>query len=61
MIFKNIPIGTELMFNGHFAVKVKQDQIQIPRLGVDGFFHIGENQNIETLKELEAKNDYPEN
>ena len=53
MVFKNIPINTEVLFNGHFAIKVKPNCIHIPRLGVNGFLHISEDEDLEVIDEKE--------
>lgn len=49
--FSEIDIGTPVLFNGHYARKTKSNEIQVPRLGVDGFFYISEDQEIEVIEE----------
>lgn len=49
MKFSEIPIGTFVMFNGQYAVKIKKDCIQIPKLGVDGFHHITNDEQVEII------------
>lgn len=56
MKFSEIPIGTFVMFNGQYAVKIKKDCIQIPKLGVDGFHHITDDEQVEVIVEGENGN-----
>lgn len=52
--FSDIPIGTFVMFNGQYAVKIKKDCIQIPKLGVDGFHHIQNDEQVEIIEEVNS-------
>ena len=56
MKFSEIPVGTFVMFNGQYAVKIKKDCIQIPKLGVDGFHHITDDEQVEIIVEGENGN-----
>lgn len=56
MKFSEIPVGTFVMFNGQYAVKIKKDCIQIPKLGVDGFHHITDDEQVEVIVEGENGN-----
>ena len=49
MTFKDIPIGSDVLYNGHYAIKTKPNEIQIPRLGTNGFIYIDSEQEIEVI------------
>lgn len=55
MIFRDIPIGTEILYKGHYAKKTKPNEIQIPRLGTNGFLHIDNEQEIEVIDAKQKK------
>lgn len=49
--FSDLEIGTPVLFNGHYARKTKANEIHVPRLGVDGFFEIRDEQELEVWTE----------
>ena len=46
--FSEIPKGTFVLFNGQYAVKIKDDCIQIPKFVADSFY-IADDNNISKL------------
>lgn len=52
--FSEIPLGTFVMFNGQYAVKIKYDCIQIPKFGADGFHFIKDDDIVDIIIEDEG-------
>ena len=49
--FSEIPKGTFVLFNGQYAVKIKDDCIQIPKFVADGFHFIKDDDEVDVIIE----------
>lgn len=45
--FKDIPVGQFVLFNGHYAVKTHDKKIHVTKLGIDGYFELDDDTELE--------------